>query len=69
MAEGEEGGMQHQARRLFEPGGRRIQIVAEDRVTDGLQVNPQLESRGTLRDGTDPASFEYTINARRRVEL
>ena len=30
---------------------------------------PQLESRGTLRDGTDPASFEYTINARRRVEL
>jgi transglutaminase-like putative cysteine protease len=30
---------------------------------------PQLESRGVLRDGTDPAGFEYTINARRRVEL
>ena len=30
---------------------------------------PQLESRGTLRDGTDPGGFEYTINARRRVEL
>jgi transglutaminase-like putative cysteine protease len=30
---------------------------------------PQLESRGALRDGTDPGSFEYTISARRRVEL
>ena len=30
---------------------------------------PQLESRGTLRDGTDPGGFEYTISARRRVEL
>jgi hypothetical protein len=29
---------------------------------------PQLESRGVLRDGTDPVGFEYTINARRRVE-
>ena len=30
---------------------------------------PQLESRGALRDGTDPGGFEYTISARRRVEL
>ena len=30
---------------------------------------PQLEAQGTLRDGTNPATFEYTINARRRIEL
>lgn len=30
---------------------------------------PQLELRGALRDGTDPAGFEFTISARRRVEL
>jgi len=30
---------------------------------------PQLEAQGTLRDGTNPTGFEYTINARRRVEL
>ena len=30
---------------------------------------PQMEYRGTLRDGTDPAGFEYRISARRPVEL
>lgn len=29
---------------------------------------PQLEADGKLRDGTDPASFTYTIKARRPVE-
>jgi transglutaminase-like putative cysteine protease len=30
---------------------------------------PQLEAKGSLRDGTDPASFEYTITTRQRIEL
>jgi transglutaminase-like putative cysteine protease len=30
---------------------------------------PQMEYRGTLRDGSDPASFEYRISARRPVEI
>jgi transglutaminase-like putative cysteine protease len=30
---------------------------------------PQLEYRGNLRDGTDPAGFEYRISARRPVDL
>ena len=30
---------------------------------------PQMEYRGTLRDGTDPANFEYRISARRPVDI
>ena len=30
---------------------------------------PHLEAKGSLRDGTDPASFEYTITTRQRIEL
>ena len=36
---------------------------------DPVPAVPATRSKGSLRDGTDPASFEYTITARQRIEL